>query len=52
MRASEAAVIPFPRLDVTPPVTKTYLVKRISQLAGWERMIPPPPFAPMFVSDH
>ena len=41
MRASEAAVMPFPRLDVTPPVTNTYLVKAISQLSGWDRMLPP-----------
>lgn len=32
-RPSEAAVIPFPRLETTPPVTKTYFVTGLHHTA-------------------
>jgi hypothetical protein len=34
-RPREAQIIPFPRDDVTPPVTKIYLVDIKIVLGGW-----------------
>src|ERR671931_1880495 len=33
-RPSDAATIPLPRAETTPPVTKTYFVGRVAELTG------------------